>query len=152
MKPPRRTVAIITATMTLVANQSAFATTSCPTHSAGGVEPTLSNQKLARATTELCNRRFAVLHSAVTRTPLYVAEHLTRASIAAARSYDLRDNRFHADPRLRSSDQGELADYVRSGFDRGHMAPSGDMTEASRVSRRQFGLGHAAISSSLCAA
>lgn len=129
MKLPRRTVATIAATMTLIAIQPAFATTSCPTHFAGGVEPMLSNQKLARATIELCNRRFAVLHSAVTRTPLYVAEHLTRASIAAARSYDLRDNRFHADPRLRSSDQAKLADYVRSGFDRGHMAPSGDMTD-----------------------
>ncbi len=108
---------------------SASAATTCPTHFAGGTEPRLLNQKLTNGTVELCNRRFVTLHSLVTRTPLYVAEHLTRASIEAARSYDQRDNRFHPDPRLRPSDRAELADYTRSGFDRGHMAPSGDMTD-----------------------
>jgi len=124
-----RATAIIAATLALAAIQPAAAATNCPTHFAGGLEPTLVNPKLARAATELCNQRFVVLHSAATRTPLYVAEHLTRAGIAAARDYDQRDNRFHADPRLRPVDRAELADYVRSGFDRGHMAPSGDMTD-----------------------
>ena len=120
---------IIGVFIALVATQPAVAATKCPTHFAGGVEPRLVNPKLARTATELCNQRFVVLHSAVTRTPLYVAEHLTRAGIAAARDYDQRDNRFHADPDLRPADRAELADYVRSGFDRGHMAPSGDMID-----------------------
>lgn len=126
---PRCMSSIIGVAIALVAVQPATAATKCPTHFTGGVEPALVNPKLARAATEMCNQRFVVLHSAVTRTPLYVAEHLTRAGIAAARDYDQRDNRFHADPRLRPADRAELADYVRSGFDRGHMAPSGDMTD-----------------------
>lgn len=126
---PGRLLATIGAALAVAASQPAAAATSCSTHFADGVEPMLINTKLARSATELCNRRFVVLHSAVTRTPLYVAEHLTRASVAAARGYDQRDNRFHADPRLRPADRAELVDYVRSGFDRGHMAPSGDMTD-----------------------
>ncbi|MGW8135540.1 DNA/RNA non-specific endonuclease [Sphingomonas zeae] len=102
----------------------------CPQLFAGGNAPVLNKPSLAEGTTQLCNRAFAVLHSSRTRTPLWSAEHLTRASVATARNYDQRSNRFHADPRLLPSDRAELSDYVRSGFDRGHMAPSGDMVDA----------------------
>jgi len=71
------------------------------------------------------------LHSGITRTPLYVVEHLTRASVEAAWAYDIRDNRFHPEPKLPRTQRAELADYRGSGFDRGHMAPSGDMTNPS---------------------
>ncbi|WP_298091584.1 DNA/RNA non-specific endonuclease [uncultured Sphingomonas sp.] len=106
------------------------AATRCPQHFANGAEPKLINPKLAVSATELCNSRFATLSSGVTRTPLFAAEHLTRASVAAAREYDQRDNRFHADTRLGTADRARLDDYAGSGFDRGHMAPSGDMTDA----------------------
>lgn len=43
-------------------------------------------------------------------------------------AFDSRDNRFHPEPRLRPQDRADLTDYAGSGFDRGHMAPSGDMT------------------------
>ena len=38
-----------------------------------------------------------------------------------------RKNAFHADGNLPNGERAELGDYVRSGFDRGHMAPNGDM-------------------------
>lgn len=129
MTTRQRTAGIMAAIMALTIALPAAAGTNCVRNYAGGVEPMLVNAKLGRGAVELCNTRYVVLHSAVTRTPLYAAEHLTRASIAMARDYDQRDNRFHADTRLSPADRAELADYVRSGFDRGHMAPSGDMTD-----------------------
>ena len=75
---------------------------------------------------ELCSDAFAVEYSGVTRTPLWAAEHLTAASVQSARALP-RHDRFEADARLTRNQRAELADYVRSGYDRGHMAPSGDM-------------------------
>jgi endonuclease G len=48
-------------------------------------------------------------------------------------------NEFHPDPNLPHDERAELADYARSGFDRGHMAPSGDMPDA-RSQEESFSL------------
>lgn len=100
---------------------------SCADHHPAGTPPALVNLKLAAGTRPLCFAAFAILHSGVTRSPLWVAEHLTRSSVEAARALDTRDNRFHPEDRLPPAERAELADYRGSGFDRGHMAPSGDM-------------------------
>jgi endonuclease G len=100
----------------------------CPQHYLEGQAPRILNDKMARATRELCFNVFGVMHSGVTRTPLWSAEHLTARRIAAAEDMS-RDNAFHAEPRLPKAQRAELADYARSGFDRGHMAPSGNMPD-----------------------
>ena len=107
---------------------SVAAQTACPANFAAGQPPRLTNPKLAAQTRELCFRAFAVLHSGLTRTPLWSAEHLTREAVQAARSLG-RVNAFHAEERLSAVQRAELSDYTRSGFDRGHMAPSGDMPD-----------------------
>lgn len=99
---------------------------SCPSLFADGHVPVLTNAKLAERTQALCFDAFAVLHSGVTRTPLYSAEHLTRDSVAAARQV-ARDDSFHEETRLPPDARAHLEDYIRSGFDRGHLAPAGDM-------------------------
>lgn len=100
----------------------------CPEHFAEGKAPDLLNPRLAAGARARCFEAFAVLHSAATRTPLYAAEHLTAARIRAARRTP-RTGEFHAEPALPPSERADLADYARSGFDRGHMAPSGDMPD-----------------------
>lgn len=113
------------------------APTACPDSYLGGQAPAYA--KLAQAEArELCFRAFAVLHSGATRTPLWSAEHLTASSVAAAAGVS-RSNRFHAEPGLPRSERSELADYRRSGYDRGHMAPSGDMPDAASQ-RESFSL------------
>lgn len=95
-----------------------------------GHTPVLLNPKLSARTTLLGYEAFALLHSGVTRTALWSAEHLTEESVRDARVLK-RKNTFHKEPALDPEDRSELKDYERSGFDRGHLAPSGDMPTAS---------------------
>lgn len=100
----------------------------CATHYVDGRLPEIANRKLGAATTELCYGVFGVMHSGITRTPLWSAEHLTADHIAAARELS-REDSFHAEKRLPPGARAELDDYARSGYDRGHMAPNGDMPD-----------------------
>ncbi|MGX4644171.1 DNA/RNA non-specific endonuclease [Massilia sp. SYSU DXS3249] len=110
----------------------------CPNHYAEGRAPEIRNPKLAVATRELCYGVFGVMHSGVTRTPLWSAEHLRADRLESAEGLK-RDNAFHAEPRLPRSQRAELDDYARSGYDRGHMAPNGDMPDR-RAQRESFSL------------
>jgi len=100
----------------------------CPAFYVDGRLPEIRNSKMAAATTELCYGVFGVMHSGVTRTPLWSAEHLTAQNVDAAKNLS-RENSFHPESRLPASARAELADYARSGYDRGHMAPNGDMPD-----------------------
>jgi len=94
-----------------------------------GVMPAYVHPRLERRTTRICYRAFSIGYSALTRTPLWSAEKLTAAAVADA--HDMaRVNDFHSDLHVVQSDQATLADYRGSGYDRGHMAPSGDMPTA----------------------
>lgn len=127
VKPSSR--AVIWAAVLLLQGCGAHAaTTACPEHFAAGQAPNLVNPRLAPGTRALCYQAFAALHSALTRTPLYSAEHLTAGRIEAARATP-RNGEFHPDPALPPDERAELSDYARSGFDRGHMAPAGDMPD-----------------------
>jgi endonuclease G len=81
----------------------------------------------------LCYDAFAILHSGESKTAVFVAQRLNRASVADAD--EKRSNRFFADARLRSSERAELDDYKGSGFDRGHLAPAGDMPTAQAMAQ-----------------
>ena len=95
---------------------------------AGQQPPALLNAKLTQRTTPLCNNAYAALDSGLTRGPLWSAEHLTVDSVARAHGLE-RQGTFHEDERLSPDDRAAMTDYERSGYDRGHMAPSGDMPD-----------------------
>ena len=98
----------------------------CGQFFAGGEPPALVDARLAQRTTLLCNDAYAVLASGVTHGAIWSAERPTAASVTAARD-TVRESEFYPDPRLPPADQAQLEDYRRSGYDRGHMTPSGDM-------------------------
>ncbi|NMM07421.1 DNA/RNA non-specific endonuclease [Polaromonas sp.] len=100
--------------------------TKCSEHFVGGVAPAITNVKLQARTQEICFESYAVLHSGISRTPLYSAEHLTRADVEAAKTLSRHDS-YHPENSLPAQDRAELSDYARSGYDRGHMSPNGDM-------------------------
>jgi endonuclease G len=78
------------------------------------------------------------MHSGLTRTPLWSAEYLRADRIESAQGLS-RENAFHAEPKLPPGHRAELANYARSGFDRGHMSPNGDMPDR-RSQRESFSL------------
>jgi endonuclease G len=105
--------------------------TACPTHYLNGQAPDIVNQKLSTKTRELCFEGFVVMHSGVTKTPIWSAEHLTKDKIAAKLQ---RKDMFHPESRLPANERAELSDYAKTGYDRGHMTPSADMgTEATQA-------------------
>lgn len=110
-----------------LASAGALAQTSgCFDHFADKTAPVLTRPALQAKTVGLCFEAFAVMHSGVSRTPLWAAERLTRDSLLKAKAVS-RENHFHAEPTLPAEQRAELSDYARSGYDRGHMAPAADM-------------------------
>lgn len=97
---------------------------------ASGKPPLLAPRPTNRA---LCYDAFAVLHSGESKTAVYVAERLNRASVA--NSGGQRSNQYFPDARLRSAERAELHDYRGSGFDRGQLAPAGDMPTAQSIAQ-----------------
>ena len=100
----------------------------CANQFLGGKAPKLSNAALGSKTHKLCYTGFAALNSGVTRTPLWSAEHLTAARVAAAQGLP-RKNTFHADANLPADERAELQDYKGYPYDRGHLAPNADMPD-----------------------
>lgn len=104
--------------------------TSCPQFFANGKPPVLKQHATDRA---LCYDAFAILHSGESKTPVFVAEKLTRESMAE--TPQKRSDHFFEDARLRASERATLDDYKGSGYDRGHMAPAGDMRTAEAMAQ-----------------
>ena len=89
------------------------------------VPPILSTESLKKDSYALCFNGFNVMYSGVSKTPLWSAEYLTpeRLSIKIK-----REDNFHEETRVQQAHRALLTDYRGSGYDRGHMAPNGDMS------------------------
>ena len=117
---------------------SLAAPTGCPQFFPHANAPDLVNPKLLPKTRKICYSAFAVLHSGITRTPLWAAEHLTRKGLDAAVDTERKDT-FHEEAKLPPDERADLDDYARSGFDRGHLAPAADMPDE-RAQHESFSL------------
>lgn len=102
----------------------------CRNFFVNGKPPVVAPRPTNRA---LCYDAFAILHSGDSKTAVFVAEKLNRAAVADAD--EERTDRFFPDARLRSAERATLADYQGSGFDRGHLAPAGDMPTAQAMAQ-----------------
>lgn len=101
--------------------QTVFA--QCPQFFPGSQPPIVPATKSLR---ELCFSSFAVLHNGQAKTPVLVAQRLNRQMLAQGKGIK-RTDRFYPEARLPAGERAELVDYQGSSYDRGHMAPAGDM-------------------------
>ncbi|EPF70353.1 DNA/RNA non-specific endonuclease [Acinetobacter rudis] len=90
--------------------------------------PYLNRESLQKHTYPLCFDGFNVMYSGVSKTPLWVAEHLYPARLSQKIK---REDSFHEELKVSSQHRALLSDYRGSGYDRGHMAPNGDMSTKS---------------------
>jgi endonuclease G len=97
----------------------------CRQFFANNTPPVVPNQEELKPRT-LCFSSFAVLYSGKSHTPIYVAERLTKQALLASENIP-RSNHFFEDARLPQADRSTPDDYKNSDYDRGHMAPAGDM-------------------------
>ena len=111
-------------------DHDAVSFSACRQFFANGKPPVVAPRPTNR---DLCYDAFAILHSGESKTAVFVAEKLNRASIADAD--EKRTNKFFVDARLRSAERANLEDYKGSGFDRGHLAPAGDMPTAQAMAQ-----------------
>ena len=80
-----------------------------------------------KGTMELCNSFFVSLYDKQNQRVIVVAERLKHGSIGSAE----RDNQFHSDSRIGRNPSP--AQYVNTGYDKGHMAPAGDSSSIAEM-------------------
>lgn len=105
----------------------------CAQFFAGGTPPQAQSFDNLRPR-PLCYDAFAVLHSGVTKTPIFAAERLSRTQLLDARGEE-RTDKFFADARLPRAERAELEDYRRSGFDRGHLSAAANQPNAKAMAQ-----------------
>ena len=72
---------------------------------------------------DICNTDYLVRYSYKTKTPLWTVEIVNRGETLL----ETRSDNFTPDPRVDTRVQARNADYLNSGFDRGHIAAAGNM-------------------------
>ncbi|MGL4518259.1 MAG: DNA/RNA non-specific endonuclease [Phocaeicola sp.] len=77
---------------------------------------------------------FTLSYSADYKTPQWVAWELTRQETTGSEG---RTNKFLPDPDVRGA-KAYTGDYTNSGYDRGHMAPAGDMKWSAKAMEESF--------------
>lgn len=119
-------VRLLLSLVALTWSSAALAQTACGAHYPGGQAPAVLNTNLNNKLREVCYPRYVVGHSGLLRVPIWSAERMTAERAAEALATSGGDYDFSADPNLPASERAELSDYKSSGFDRGHLTPSGN--------------------------
>lgn len=125
--------AYVSCVVLLLSQQAAYAGkfTACEQQFYQQMPPSLLRDSLRPHTFPLCFNGFAVMYSGVSRTPLWSAEYLTPQRLKQARTLN-RQGEFYEEGRVPGAYRSQLSHYARSGYDRGHMAPNGDMASRSQ--------------------
>ncbi len=78
---------------------------------------------------------YVLEHSSIDKIPVWVAERVTAEQLAGGAA---REDKFKADPKLPRGRRAELADYKRSGYDRGHQAPAANQASDRTLKAETF--------------
>ena len=130
----KKILALALGSMVGVLSTQTSASIACKNFFYKGHTPLVVNKKLSKDTMDICYAGFAVKYSGVSKTALWSAEFITPEHLKKGKGVKREDN-FYEDPKIPSSKRALLSDYRGSGYDRGHLAPSGN--RADRVDQNQ---------------
>lgn len=88
-----------------------------------------------QAVFERAREGYVLAQDARLKIPLWVQYELTRADLGSSVS---RSEDFRVDTSIPKGARAEMADYLNSGFDRGHMAPAEDMSRTASTMSESF--------------
>lgn len=109
--------------------------TQCPEFQAFGY-PTTADSKILRRAFYTCRTGYAGLYDPAERTPLWIAEHLLKSNLNGSADREGMD--FIADPDIPYGAMPKTADYSKSGYDKGHMAPAADFKNSENAMYATF--------------
>lgn len=98
--------------------------------------PSSANPKISRRGFYTCRTGYAALYDPAERTPLWVAEHVSKTNFSGNAERDQLD--FILDPDIPSGALPRPTDYENSGFDKGHMAPAANFKSSQRAMNATF--------------
>jgi len=87
-----------------------------------------SKQIAVKNTVELCSSFYVVAHNKEVKGPIVSFERFNAEHESA-----IRIDTFRSDTRLPFEDRSELKYYLHSGYDRGHMTPAADASNANEM-------------------
>ncbi|HEX8623578.1 MAG TPA: DNA/RNA non-specific endonuclease [Allosphingosinicella sp.] len=90
---------------------------------------------VARRQTKVCREGYLLSFNVDTQSPDWVMERLSQADLVGPAK---RTNKFLDDPKLVPDADSDNADYLKTGFDRGHQAPAADAKFSQRVMDESF--------------
>lgn len=85
--------------------------------------------------TLICRRGYVLSFNVDTRDPDWVMERISAADLTGPAT---RSNAFGHDPALPAGTDATNADYLRTGYDRGHQAPAGDGKFSQQIMNESF--------------
>ncbi len=107
----------------------------CPQHYPLGIH-TSSDKDVSARSFYLCKDKFAIMYDPEVKNPVWVSQMLTKESVLTKNIE--REENFRPDPELPPAAQASLDSFVRSGFDRGHMAPAADFRDDKKAMDESF--------------
>lgn len=97
--------------------------------------PAHRGDDVARRQTMVCRDGYLLSFNVDTQSPDWVVERLSKADLVGPAR---RTDRFMDDPALQPDADADNADYLKTGFDRGHQAPAADAKFSQRVMDESF--------------
>lgn len=91
---------------------------------------------------------FTLAYDSRGKIPLWTHEHLTKESLAKNSPRDR--HQFQEDPDIYPPHRSTLADYAKSGYDRGHVVPAGDVRYSDEALKESFYLSNICPQNATC--